>query len=110
MTQLSIKASLKEWGYKYHTADKRDMKQLHLRNTFTPIHRHYLTYEERQMVLESHMFPKKKQHGNIKGQTVDGGKKSVRTFPRKMSVLQLSAHKIFYRHAPSTPNKIGTPH
>ena len=75
MTQLSLKAGVKEWGDKVHSASKSEMKQLHLRNTFIPMYRHDLTYEEGQMVLESHMLLKKKQDGKIKGQTVAGGNK-----------------------------------
>ena len=32
------------------------MKQIHLRNTFIPMQRHEITYEERQIVLDSQMF------------------------------------------------------
>ena len=48
------------------------MKQTHFRNTFITMHRRELTYEERQMVLESHMFIKDKLYGKIKGRTVAG--------------------------------------
>jgi hypothetical protein len=36
MTQLSLKAGLKEWGDQAFTAARSDMKQLHLQNTFKP--------------------------------------------------------------------------
>jgi hypothetical protein len=38
MTQLSLKAGLKEWGDESFTAAQTDMKQLNFRNTFTPKH------------------------------------------------------------------------
>jgi hypothetical protein len=38
MTQLSLKAGLKEWGDKAFTAAQSEMKQLHLKNTFKPKH------------------------------------------------------------------------
>ena len=75
MTQLYFKVGLKQWGDKAHSAAKSDMNQLHLRNTFIPMHRHDMTYEEHQMVLKLHIFFKKKRDGKIKGLTVAGGKK-----------------------------------
>jgi hypothetical protein len=38
MTQLSLKAGLKEWGDRAFTAARSEVKQLHLRNTFKPKH------------------------------------------------------------------------
>jgi hypothetical protein len=38
MTQLSLKAGLKEWGKKGFKAAHSEMKQLHLRKTFKPNH------------------------------------------------------------------------
>ena len=46
------------------------MKQLHLMNTFIPMRRCDMTYEEHHMVLYSHMFLKNKRDRNIKVQTV----------------------------------------
>ena len=43
------------------------MKHLHLSNTFIPVHRRDLKYEEINMVLDSHMFLKQKQDGDSKG-------------------------------------------
>jgi hypothetical protein len=60
MTQLSLKAGLKAWGDKAHDAAHNEMKQLHFRNTFKPWHWRDLSYTQRQMVLESHMFLKEK--------------------------------------------------
>jgi hypothetical protein len=38
MTQLSLKAGLKEWGEEAFTAAQSKMKQLHFRNTSKPKH------------------------------------------------------------------------
>jgi hypothetical protein len=38
MTQLSLKAGLKEWGQETFMAAQSEMKQLHFRNTFKPKH------------------------------------------------------------------------
>jgi hypothetical protein len=51
MTQLSLKACLKEWGDRAFTASRSEMKQLHLRNTFKPKHWHELSQFQRHMVL-----------------------------------------------------------
>ena len=67
MTQLSLMEGLKEWGDKAHSAANSEANQLHLRNTFIPMHRRDLTYEERQMELELYIFLKQKQDGNTKG-------------------------------------------
>ena len=75
MTQLSLKSGLKEWGDKAYTAVESEMKQLHFRNTFKPMHWNELTEIQRQTVLESHMFLKEKRDGKIKGRTVAGGNK-----------------------------------
>jgi hypothetical protein len=74
MTQLSLKAGLKEWGETF-TDNQSDMKQLHFRNTFKPKHWRELSQVQRQTVLESHMFLKQKQDGKIKGGTVADGNK-----------------------------------
>jgi hypothetical protein len=75
VTQLSLKAGLREWGDKAHEAVESEMKQLHFRNTFEPMHWRQLSHTQRQTVLESHMFLKEKRDGKIKGRTVAGGNK-----------------------------------
>ena len=82
MTQFSLKAGLKEWGYKARSASKSEMKQLHLRNTFIPMHRRDLTYEERRVELELHMFLKQKRYGNIKGGAVGVSNKQRTYIPK----------------------------
>jgi hypothetical protein len=75
MTQLSLKAGLKEWGKKGFKAAHYEMKLLHLCKTFKPKHWRELSKAQRQTVLESHMFLKLKRDGKIKGRTVAGGDK-----------------------------------
>ena len=58
MTQLSMKAGLREWGDKALSAVKSEMKQLHFRNTFRPKHWKDLTAIQRRTVIESHLFLK----------------------------------------------------
>jgi hypothetical protein len=75
MTQLSLKAGLKEWGKKGFMAAHSEMKKFHLRKTFKPNYWRELSKSQRQTVLESHMFLKLKLDGKIKGWTVAGGNK-----------------------------------
>jgi len=75
MTQLSLRAGLREWGSKAKEAVHSEMKQLHLRGTFKPMHWHELTVTQKKSTLESHMFLKLKRDGKIKGRTVAGGNK-----------------------------------
>jgi hypothetical protein len=73
MTQLSLKAGLKEWGEEAFTVAQSEMKQLNFRNTFNPKHWRELSQVQQQKVLESHMFLKQKRDGKIKERTVAGG-------------------------------------
>jgi hypothetical protein len=58
------------------------MKQLHLRNTFRPMHWKDLDGTQKATVLESHMFLKEKRDGTIKGRTVAGGNKQRDYIPK----------------------------
>jgi hypothetical protein len=83
MTQLSLKAGLKEWGDSAWDAAHNEMKQLYFRDTFKPLHWLELSHTQRQTtVLESHMFLKEKQDGSKKGRTVASGNKQ-QSYSRK---------------------------
>jgi hypothetical protein len=94
MTQLSLKASLKEWGDRAFKAARSEMKQLHLQNTFKPKHWRELSQVQRQTILESHMFLKQKRDGKIKGRTVAGGNKQ-----RDYISKEYSSSPTFYKEA-----------
>ena len=51
------------------------MKQPHWRKSFKPLLFHELNKKQDQLILESHIFLKLKQTGEIKGQAVAGGNK-----------------------------------
>jgi hypothetical protein len=72
-TQLSLKTGLKEWGEEAFMTAQSEMKQLNFRKTFKPKHWKELSQVQRQTVMKSHMFLKKKRYGKIKGRTVAGG-------------------------------------
>ena len=70
-----MKAGLRAWGYKAFSAVKSEMKQLHFRNIFRPMHWKDLTATQRRTVLESHLFLKENRDGTNKGRTVAGENK-----------------------------------
>jgi hypothetical protein len=68
MTQLLLKAGLKEWGKKGFKAAHSEMKHLHLRKNFKPKHWKELSKAHHQTVLESHMFIKLKETERSRGE------------------------------------------
>ena len=75
MMQLSLKSAMKEWGDEALFAAKKEMKQLHWRNSFKPIHYKDLSEEQRKMILESFLFVTRKRSGELKARKVAGGNK-----------------------------------
>jgi hypothetical protein len=75
LTQLTLKAAVKMWGNNATIAAEAEMKQLHWRNSFRPVRWNELLEKKRSTILESHMFMKQKQSGEIKCRTVAGGNK-----------------------------------
>jgi hypothetical protein len=60
MAQVSLKAAIKKWGREAEESVGKEMKQLHWRNSFKPMHWKILTAEQCKKVLESHIFVEKK--------------------------------------------------
>ena len=54
---------------------KAEMKQIHMRDTFKPKHRHELTKSQLSKMVESFLFLKEKRDGTLKSRTVLGGDK-----------------------------------
>jgi hypothetical protein len=51
MTQLSLKAALKQWGKDAKVAVEAKAKQLHWRNSFKPVHWKDVDEEKRKQIL-----------------------------------------------------------
>ncbi len=66
MAQVLLKAALKKWGRESEESVGKEIKQLHWRNSFTPMHWKSLTAEQRKKVLESHILVERKQDGSLK--------------------------------------------
>ena len=77
MTKLYLKVGLKIWGDKGSKAMNSYMKQLHLRDTFDPRHRHEQSAKGKSEVLESHIFLKLDRDCKIKGRAVISGNKQT---------------------------------
>ncbi len=75
MAQVSMKAALKKWGQATEQAITIEMKQLHWRNSYKPMHWHELTHAQKEHILKSHIFVEEKQDGKIKARKVVGGNK-----------------------------------
>ncbi len=96
MTQLPLKVGLKEWGTEAHKAAHTEMKQLHFRDTFKPLHWHELSHTEKQTVLKSHMFLKEKRCGKIKGRgCVDGRKQREWTAKSESTSPTITTNAVF---------------
>ena len=75
MAQVSLKAAIKKWGKEAVDSVGKEMKQLHWRNSFKPMHWKSLTADQRKKVLESHIFVERKRDGTLKARQVAGGNK-----------------------------------
>ena len=66
--------AIKKWGKPAEEAGMKELKQLHDRVLWTPIHWNKLTPEERRRAIESLIHTKQKQTGELKGRNcADGG-------------------------------------
>ncbi len=75
MTQLSLKSAVKEWGEEALFAAKKELKQLHWRNSFRPVHYKDLSETQHRMILESFLFITRKRSRELKARKVAGGNK-----------------------------------
>jgi hypothetical protein len=75
MTQLSLKAALKQWGKDAKVAVEAKAKLLHWQNSFKPVHWKDVNKEKRKQILKLHVFVKRKRTGQIKARKVAGGNK-----------------------------------
>jgi hypothetical protein len=87
LTQLSLKAALKQWGEDAHIAVEAEAKQLHWHNSFEPVHYKEIDKDQRKQILESHIFVKKKRSGQLKARKVAGGNKQRDFISKETRVL-----------------------
>ena len=54
-----------------------------MRDTFIPMHMNYLTEEQRNTILQSHLFLKEKSEGTQKVRAVAGGNNHIYFIPKE---------------------------
>jgi hypothetical protein len=67
MTQYNLKPGLCKFGQRGQTAVVNELMQLHVMDTWKPIHAEKLTREEKMKALLSLLFFKEKRTGDTKG-------------------------------------------
>jgi hypothetical protein len=73
MAHLSMKKSVKKFGEaRTEEACKKEIKQIHMRNTFVPKHWYELFAKQKAQMLEAFIFLTKKRSGEIKARKVLG--------------------------------------
>jgi hypothetical protein len=83
MTQYSLKKGLRKFQKVGEEAVSKELKQLHIRETFTPQHSNDHSDSQKQKALESLVFLKEKRDGTIKGGAcADGRNKRETVVPR----------------------------
>jgi hypothetical protein len=73
--QYTIRKGLKLFGDGGRQAVTKELTQLHNMATYTPMHKHELTREQRVQALSSLMFLTQKRDGRIKGRACANGSK-----------------------------------
>jgi hypothetical protein len=79
MTQYSLKKGLRKFQKVGEAAVSKELKQLHMRDTFAPQDSKNLTAKQKREALESMMFLKEKRDGTIKGRACADGRKQRET-------------------------------
>jgi hypothetical protein len=79
MTQYSLKKGLRKFQKVVESAVSKELKQLHMRYTFTPQDSGKLSDAQKRGALESLMFPKEQRDGTIKGRACAYGRKQRET-------------------------------
>ena len=64
----SLKAGINKFGEQAKASAPKEMKQLHDRSCFRPVHKHSLNKSERQRAMESLLFLTEKRNKTIKSQ------------------------------------------
>ena len=62
---------------------KAELSQIHFRNVFTPVNPAELTYREKSIALESHLFLEEKRNLEKKTRMVAGGNKQRDHTPKQ---------------------------
>ncbi len=83
MTQYNLKPGLCKFGSKGHTAAVKELTQLHVMDTWTPMHANRLSREQKMRALSSLLFLKEKRMGDVKGRACVNGAPQCAYIPRE---------------------------
>ena len=72
---FSLKKGLELFGDKANVAVQKELTQIHKIDTYEPVHKSDLTFEDRKKALASLVFIAKKRNGDIKARKVADGSK-----------------------------------
>jgi hypothetical protein len=75
MTRYSLRKGLKKFQKVGEEAISKELKQLHMKDSFGPQNSEELSEEQKRGALESLMFLKKKRDGSVKGRACAGVRK-----------------------------------
>jgi hypothetical protein len=67
MTQYNLKPGLRKFGQRGQMAAVKELLQLHIMDTWTPLQAEKLSREQRMQALSSLLFLKEKRTGDVKG-------------------------------------------
>ena len=73
MTQYNLKPGLRKFGTKGQTAAVKELTQLHVMDTWTPMYADRLSREQKMRALSSLLFLKEKRTGDVKGRACVNG-------------------------------------
>ncbi len=83
LTQYNLKPGLRKSGTQEEKAALKEMTQLHIMDTWTPMDAGKLLREQRMRALPSLLFLKEKQTGDIKGRACINGAPQWDIFQRR---------------------------
>ena len=73
--QYGLKAGIRKFGEAGKLAAYKELEQLHLRNVFDPLYGNKISFDDKQNALDSLIFIKEKENGDLKGRACADGRK-----------------------------------
>ena len=87
LTQYNLKPGLRKFGTRGEKAALKEMTQLHIMDTWTPMDAGKLPREQRMRALSLLLFLKEKQTGDIKGRACINGAPQCAYIPKEDAAL-----------------------
>ena len=94
--QMSLKAGLRTFWDNGIKAVEKEMRQLHDRDVMKPVHKCWLTPEQRKEALAYLMFLKRKRCGKIKGRGCEDGQKQRAYITKEESTAPTVSTKVVF--------------